>query len=241
MKLLLVGSSRELVKRVHTRFGSQGVDVIRYSHPIKAMDNLEEVQPSVVLFSSSDFPRHWKPFLTFLRGELYRDRCVFILLIPPEFSEDDALKAQHLGANGLISEALADESELARLHDIIARYQDLRDTRSATRYRPTPQDRVAFLATHPRTRQLIFGTVRDLSVSGLAFIPDIPAGTAGLDPGSTIPTAALRIGDDIILTSVTVLRHDDALILLFDHLSARESALLEEYFEQRAGRPQAGV
>ncbi len=231
MKLMLVGSSQELVERVHKRFGSQGLDVIRYSHPIKAMDNLSEVQPSVVLFSASDFPRHWKPFLTFLRGELYRDRCVFILLTAPEFSEDDAMKAQHLGANGLISEALADERELARLHDIIARYQDLRDSRSATRYRPTPEDRIEFIATHPRTLQLIFGTVRDLSISGLAFIPDIPAGTAGLDPGSTLPTAALRIGDRIILTSVTVLRHDDALILLFDHLTPHETELIEAYFE----------
>jgi len=236
MKLMLVGSNLELVERVHKRFGAQGVDVIRYSHPIKAMDNIEEVQPNVILFSSSDFPRHWKTFLTFLRGQLYRDRCVFVLLTPEGFSEDEAVKALHLGANGLFSETLAEEKEMMRLHDLIARYQDLHEARSTPRFRPGEHDRVELIATHPKTLQLILGTVRDISVTGLAFIPDLPATVAGLTPGAMLPHGCLRVGDEIFITSLTVLRHDEALTLLFDNLPASSAAAIEHYFTQSTSR-----
>ncbi len=236
MKLMLVGSNQALVERVHKRFGAHGVDVIRYSHPIKAMDNIEEVQPNVILFSSSDFPRHWKTFLTFLRGQLYRDRCVFVLLTPECFSEDEAVKALHLGANGLVSDTLADEKELTRLHDLIARYQDLREARSAPRFRPAEHDRVELIATHPKTLQLILGTVRDISVTGLAFIPDLPATVAGLNPGTMLPHGCLRVGDQIFIASLTVLRHDDALTLLFDNLPVSNASAIERYFAQSSER-----
>jgi len=195
------------------------------------MDNLEEVQPNVVLFSSADFPRHWKTFLTFLRGQLYRDRCVFVLLTPPEFSEDNAIKAQHLGTNALVNESLSDEDDLVRLRDVIARYQDLREARAAPRYRPGEHDRVEFLVTHPKSLQLIFGTVRDISIGGLAFIPDVPAAAADLQPGSMIPNACLRVGEHLITTTVTVVRREETLTLMFDHLSSQHVEHIEHYFE----------
>ena len=241
MKLLLVGSNRDTAERIHKRFGAQGVDVIHYTHPIKAMDNLEEVKPEVVLFAAGDFPRHWKTFLTFLRGQLYRDRCVFVLLTPPGFSEDDAIKAHHLGANGLINDSLTVEEDLVRLQDVIARYRDLRESRSARRHKPGEHDRVEFLATHPKTLQLIFGTVRDISAGGLAFIPQVPAGVTGLQPGTMIPSATLRIGETILTLTVTVVRHEETLSLMFDPLRATHADLIEQYFgdtaERRLGAP----
>jgi len=86
MKLLLVAANDELKRALSFHLRPIGVEVIQYVHPIKAMDNIEEIEPDVVLFSSSDFPRHWKPFLKLLRGNKARNESMFILLRGGDFS-----------------------------------------------------------------------------------------------------------------------------------------------------------
>ena len=65
MKILLVSERDELRDHIRRNFMPRGAEIIQYYNPIKAMDNLDEVDPEVVLFSAQDFPRHWKPFLCY--------------------------------------------------------------------------------------------------------------------------------------------------------------------------------
>src|SRR6056297_1331296 len=144
MKILLVSERDELKGYIRRNFMPRGAEIIQYYNPIKAMDNLDEIDPDVVLFSAQDFPRHWKPFLIFLRDSRAREQCVFVVLTGGEFDHEEADKAQALQVNGIVDERLQDRRELARLKDLVNRYRDIGDARGERRLVPTQTDRVGF-------------------------------------------------------------------------------------------------
>ena len=135
------------------------------------MDNLDEVLPDVILFSAQDFPRHWKPFLAFLRDFRAREQCVFVLLTGEDFDHEEADKAQALQVNGIVHEHLRDREELARLKELVNRYRDIGDARTEKRIVPSSTDQIGFVFTHPDRMELLFGRVEDVSAAGVSFVP----------------------------------------------------------------------
>ena len=93
-----------------------GFEFIIYRNPLKAMDNIEEVKPDIVIFSAADFPRHWKPFLNLLRKDRKKDECVMVLLVGDFFPFEEAAKAVYLQANGVIGEDLQRPESGSRSH-----------------------------------------------------------------------------------------------------------------------------
>jgi len=55
---MLVAEERFLKNRFNSFFRTRGYQGLQYSNPLKAMDNLEELSPDVLLCSATDFPRH---------------------------------------------------------------------------------------------------------------------------------------------------------------------------------------
>jgi DNA-binding response OmpR family regulator len=104
MKLMLVSESPQLRPLLEKLFPSKNADVIHYENPIKAMDNLEEIEPEIVVFAATDFPRHWKPFVIYLRNTFTRNEAVFILLVNNTFDEEEARKADYLDVNSVIEQ-----------------------------------------------------------------------------------------------------------------------------------------
>jgi hypothetical protein len=60
MKLLLVLGSDETGNLISSYVEPLGFNLIRYRHVIKAMDNVDEIDPTGIIISARDFPRHWK-------------------------------------------------------------------------------------------------------------------------------------------------------------------------------------
>lgn len=241
MKIVLVSERESLRKHITTHFHPQGLEIIQYWNPIKAMDNLEEIDPDVVLFSAKDFPRHWKPFLTFLRSIRDRDQVVFVVLKGDDFDAEEASKAQHIGANGLVHENLEDRSELGRLREIVVRYKDINEVRKEKRYVPDENDRVGFLFCHPVTLQAVSGAVDDISNYGLRFRPEQPELVQDIQPGTRVPGCSLRIGDEILSLSCEVVRNDQALSLSFAGLNEEEEERIGRYLRQHINRELEGV
>ncbi|TVQ41043.1 MAG: PilZ domain-containing protein [Spirochaetaceae bacterium] len=236
MKVLLVSERQDLRGQLDHHFNPLGLEVIQYWNPIKAMDNIDEIDPDVVLFSARDFPRHWKPFLTFLRNHRTRDATVFVLLRPPDFAFEEASKAQHLGVNGLADDALADRQDINRLRDLIVRYKELREQRHNKRYVPQPEDRIEFIFSHPRTLQFVTGRIEDISASGLRFKAHRAQAVTEIESGELLRHCSLRLGDSILNLEAEVVRNDDALSLRFRDSSGNVQESIEWYLGQHSKR-----
>ncbi len=229
MKILLVSNRQEIGELVHTHFRPHGSELIQYWNPIKAMDNLDEIAPDVILFSAQDFPRHWKPFVAFLREQRSRDESVFILLKGEELSEEEAEKAQHLSVNALVSEDLENSAELARLKSIVGRYKKLDEGRTEERYVPHGPDDIQFAFTHPRSFQVITGTVLDISSSGLRFTPNRRSRTGDIQSGRRLGHCSLQLGDDILSMDCTVVRAGDEWAIRFEAPSGEKTLHIRSY------------
>lgn len=204
MKLLLVSSSDVLKPFLQRAFQYQSAEIIHYRNPIKAMDNLDEIEPKVVLFSAVDFPRHWKPFVTFLRGSFGRRESVFVLLINEAFPAEEASKAEYLEVNAIFDEDLTSEEVAKRIRAVVTRYNRALDVRRAHRLIPSPADRIRFVFVNPYTRRMVVGRVMDLSTGGLRFEPEDTDVLSMIDGDAIIENAALRIGSQIVAIKARV-------------------------------------
>jgi hypothetical protein len=70
-----------------------GFELIRYHHVLKAMDNIDETDPSGIIISARDFPRHWKTMVQFVRSERPKDACPIIILKGENFPLEETSKA----------------------------------------------------------------------------------------------------------------------------------------------------
>lgn len=236
MKILLVSDSIEQKRAVQKHFASRGTEILHYVHPIKAMDNLDEIDPDVILFSAADFPRHWKPFLVFLRDLRGRDSAIFVLLKDRRFQVEEASKAEHLQVNAILDGDLDDEQTVERLGTIISRYHSFRDIRGAKRFIPGTTDKIEFLFTNPYTLRLVRGSVSDISLSGLRFLPSDPHELKSLEAGTHLPIASLRLGEDIFALEAEIVRVTNNVGVQFLRLPTSKEEQIASYLESRARR-----
>lgn len=236
MKILLVFETDTVKQLLIYHFKPLGFEVVHYRNPIKAMDNIEEVDPDLVLFGAQDFPRHWKPMLRLLRESKSKEETVFILLIGAELPFEEAAKAIHLGANGILSEQLDDRRTLSRLEYLIKRYKTIQESRREARVVPDEEDRFAFALSHPDNLHLVTGEIVDISQGGLSFRPDVPQITADLFDGTDLPFCTLRIGDDVLSVRAAIVRNGPVLGLRFVSFPNGSEKALAQYFENRTIR-----
>jgi len=236
MKILLVTDKPELKEQLTYHLSPRGFDFITYINPIKAMDNIEEIAPDVVIFSTEDYPRHWKTFLQYLRFLRNRDETIFILTSKATLEYEEAAKAIFLGVNGILSEDFEEPKNVAQLDGILTRYKLIKDSRKAPRYIPEAYDSIDFVFNHPNSMKLITGSVRTISISGASFLPDSPRLTSDLKIGTKIPHCSLKFGDRIISFSGEIIRNNKLIIFSFPELSPEEKDVLIEYIEESSSR-----
>jgi DNA-binding response OmpR family regulator len=236
MKVLLVSDRNEQRQALEKHFANRGTEIMHYVHPIKAMDNLDEIDPDVVLFSAADFPRHWKPFLVFLRDLRGRDSAVFVLLKEGDFPVEEASKAEHLEVNAILGSDFSDEQVMERLGTIISRYHSFHETRGAKRFIPGSTDNIEFLFANPYTLRLVRGSVSDISVSGLRFLPSDPEEVKTLESGTHLPITSLRLGKDILALEAHIVRVTNNVGVQFVRLSTEAEQKIAEYLHSRSQR-----
>ena len=235
MKILVVAEKERITEPIKKHLPPLGFDFIFYKNPVKAMDNLYEISPELIIFSAEDFPRHWKPFLKVLREYFPHDKCVFILLKTSYFTLEDAEKSAFLGVNGLVDEDLDEYALIDRLKGIFSRYILPRETRRYRRYFVTDYDNVSFLFNHPETLELIPGKVVEISAKGATIlIPEHYTGQFG--QGSRIKLCSLKIEDKIITIDCTILRSDFYTTIIFDTILNEDMQYIQNYFENRVYR-----
>jgi len=230
MILLVVAREERLKEMVSEQFASRGASVIHYRNPIKAMDNLEEIHPDIVIFYTQDFPRHWKPFMRFYRSIDTVENGIAVLLTGDLFTEDEAAKAQLLGVNGLVPYPQEEQLIQSSLEEIVQRYISLEDQRRNRRYFPREYDNLAFMFPHPKSFTILTGTILDITVESIRFFPDSPDKTADIPENSLLENCSLQVDEEILTFSARLLRNNKSMIFSLEGVSPEDGELLNRYF-----------
>lgn len=233
MNVMLVAASDEVKPFVERIFTFHHVDVIYYNNPIKAMDNLDEIQPDVIIFMSGDFPRHWKPFITYLRNTFNRHETIFILLVNQTFDTDEANKAEHLQVNAILDDDLTNTETVERIRGIVTRYHQSVDIRKTTRHLPATTEHIRCIFTSPYTFTICTGTVLDISAGGIRIKPEDAAVGETLDTHAIITVASLRLGDTILAVQLRVIRIAEAIAFEFVNLTVEIERTIADYIAAR--------
>jgi hypothetical protein len=236
MKALVLVENDRISNTLRFYLKPLGFEVVRYRSPIKALDNLDEVEPDAIIMSARDFPRHWKILAQAVRANRTKEQCIIILLKGENFDFEEAAKAARLAVNGVIGDDLDDFREQATFQRLLRRYVTVEDSRHADRVSPSAWDRLDFMFAHPASLQPVTGRLETLSLSGLSFIPDSPALVADLEDGERLEDCSLRVGDKLITLSCQVARADRVMGLSIVSLSKADRSTLVEYLAARPER-----
>lgn len=109
MKALIVLDDKEKLASLSSKLTNAGFDTICYQWLMKALDNLEEISPHLVLISAEDYPRHWKVFVQHIK--LHNDETK-VFLITSSLTEEEQKKVEILGIEDIIYDI---DSELQKV------------------------------------------------------------------------------------------------------------------------------
>lgn len=231
MKILVIAEKEKTIAIIKKHLSPLGFDTIIYSNPVKAMDNISEIKPDLVLFSAEDYPRHWKIFLTVLRNTFSHEKCIFIILKTDFFSAEDAWKASYLGVNGLIDENLDEYLFMEHIKRIITRYLLPKESKQFKRYFIYSNDeKIDFIFNHPETMELILGQVVEISAYGTSVIISSEL-SSELKAKQDIGQCSIKIGDNIITVNATVYSSDLYTVFIFDEIDDKD--FINSYFENK--------
>ena len=104
MKALVISGSSELFDYVSPLLKERGFDLIHYRWIVKALDNIEEIQPDVIVLSAIEYPRHWKTLAGFLQSGICTNDVKIYLCETTNLSVEDAAKADQLGVKSFQKE-----------------------------------------------------------------------------------------------------------------------------------------
>ena len=111
MKALVISDRTELTDYVTHLLKEKGFDLIHYRWIIKALDNIEEIQPDVVVLSAEEYPRHWKTLAGFVQSGIGGNEVRVYLCETSRLSVEDAAKADELRVKAFDKEFVKAEAE----------------------------------------------------------------------------------------------------------------------------------
>lgn len=175
MKALLIADDDIVIEKLSSALKEDGYDVITYRWLIKAMDNVEEIAPEVILISASSYPRHWKTLVQFVQSGITGFAPKVILYTEREFTEEDLKKSEALNISGIFNSL--DKEGLSELSDILSnkKGKDL-----------------SLILTNPDTGVFITGNVSSFENNVISFNPDYPEFVLPLVENSIISQASFK-------------------------------------------------
>jgi hypothetical protein len=232
MKLLLVLGSDHSYNLIMQYIKPLGFELIRYHHVVKAMDNIDEINPMGIVVSARDFPRHWKILVQFVRTERGKETCPIIILKGENFPLEETSKAFFLGVSGLVDEDMNDSIEIDRLQKILSRYIPVEEKRKFHRIYVEPWHRISLLISNPMDKMIIPGEVKTISLSGISYSPASSFMTKDIALNAILEECSLRVGDDILSPVCKVIRTGRIVSFEFVLFPPGEQRILEDFLNE---------
>ena len=123
MKALLVADNKLVIDNISQILETAGYDVIIYNWLLKALDNVEEISPHLIVVSAKDYPRHWKTLAQYASMGFRSYKPQIILYAEGGLSEDDMQKAKTLNIRGVFESV--DVKGLDQLRKILTKESDI--------------------------------------------------------------------------------------------------------------------
>ena len=100
MKALIISEDEKVYSTLNDILIKADYDTIIYKWLLKALDNIEEIRPDLIVVSSSEYPRHWKTLVQFVKSCIGGDDIDIYLYEPNPISDEDKEIAKVLGVTG---------------------------------------------------------------------------------------------------------------------------------------------
>lgn len=100
MKALIITEDIVVSSKINAIASHYNVDTIIYKWFLKAMDNIEEIRPDIIILSSNEFPRLWKTLVQYVKSGIGGDDVKIYLYEETPLSEEDQKKYKELGITG---------------------------------------------------------------------------------------------------------------------------------------------
>jgi hypothetical protein len=210
MKALLIIDDNIAVERFSVVLKSAGYDIIVYRWLMKALDNIEEIAPHLIIISTQEYPRHWKTIAQYIRVGIVSITPQIILFAGTDFSDDERKKASALGIRGIFSSY--DVDGLDTLRAILERTDDIFSGNFETDKEIISENNLQFIFTDPDTNVLVTGLVLSYVNSVLTFVPDCYS-SGRLTVDKVIPCATFSSG--ITIKNVTAIVKQTGKVLEF--------------------------
>jgi hypothetical protein len=238
MKLMLTLGVGALYAKLDEILKPLAVETIIYRHIQKAMDNIEEVDPDVIIIDAGAFPRHWKSFVQFIRETRRGKHCPVILIKGKSFSSIDKNKAVFLGVDAVVSDSFTGKGEIANIQSIIN--SSIPDgERKLKIENDTGEARFGLLVTHPITGVLLSGAVNAVSEEGIIFYPDHPALAETIPLRAELYACSFRAGDMILSPVLRLVKRDTNLYFVFVSFPGSEQVIFNNYYARTNSRKSA--
>ncbi|WP_296706400.1 hypothetical protein [Treponema sp. UBA7570] len=101
MKALLVADNQIAIDNISQVLETAGYDVIIYKWLLKALDNVEEIAPHLIIVSTKDYPRHWKTLTQYAQTVCTSYKPQVILYSEGGLEDEEAQKAKALNVRGI--------------------------------------------------------------------------------------------------------------------------------------------
>ena len=229
MKLLLVLGSNETFEIITRYVKPLGFEMIRYYNVLKAMDNIDETDPTGIIISARDYPRHWKTMVQFVRAERPKSTCPIIILKGETFTLDDSTQASFLGVSGIVTESLDNPAEIGRIQEIPRRYLPVDEKRRSRRYIVQPWQRLKLVFALPEDKALVTGELKTISTGGISFLPDHSKLLIKTMINETFDECSLRVGDSFLSPKCRLVRSGRIISMEFMTFPENELAVLDDY------------
>lgn len=123
MKALLVAGDKMVIDNISQVLKSKGYDTIVYQWLLKALDNIEEIAPHIIIISTLDYPRHWKTLVQYAKSGFGDYAPQIILYTDENFTKEEQKKAEILNVRGTFDSVGVDG--LDKLRRILDKKDDI--------------------------------------------------------------------------------------------------------------------
>ncbi|QTQ13990.1 hypothetical protein HRQ91_05710 [Treponema parvum] len=229
MKALIIADDPIAVERFSAVFKTAGYDAIVYRWLVKAIDNIEEISPHIILVSAVEYPRHWKTVTQYAKSGISATVPQVILYTGKNFSEEEQEKASRLGVRGFFSSY--DVDGLDKLREILKKENDIYEGSLSSPAVPSAIDaakssatgggadiaetfdssKTNFIFTDPATKAFVTGKVISFDGEIMSFQPDNH--DRKFDKDQKISDATLKFNNQISSVSAFILENDKILKL----------------------------
>lgn len=220
MKALVVADNPLVIDNTSQVLESAGYDVIVYKWLLKALDNVEEIAPHLIIISTKDYPRHWKTLTQFSTTNFGGYKPQVVLYAEDGLSEDERQKAKALDVRGIFESV--DVEGLDALRKILLKDEDIYSGNLLDEVplvsKVVSEEKKTFLPSvifiNPSSGCAVTGKVLGFSEKLLDFVPDFSNFTADILDETLIEDIFLCQSDEKIEKVSGRFKNDDDKIVL---------------------------